>query len=41
MFTKLEQRYWIKIQVARRRSTQEFFQELREALGGTEPHHSS
>ena len=31
MFTKLEQRSWIKIEVTRRRSTQECFQGLREA----------
>ena len=41
MFTKLEQRSWIKIEVARCRSTQECFQELREALGSKEPNHSS
>ena len=41
MFTKLEQRFWIKIEVARGHNTQEFFQGLREALGGREPHHSS
>ncbi|PSN39634.1 hypothetical protein C0J52_27943 [Blattella germanica] len=33
MFTKLEQRSWIKIEVARGRSTQECFQGLREACG--------
>ena len=33
MFTKLEQRSWIKIEVARRRSTQECFQGLGEACG--------
>ena len=32
MFTKLEQRSWIKIEVARSRSMQECFQELRGAL---------
>ena len=31
MFTKLEQRSWIKFEVARGRSTQEYFQGLREA----------
>ena len=31
--SKLEQRSWIKIEVARRRSTQECFQGLREACG--------
>ena len=31
MFTKLEQRSWIKIEVTRGRSTQEYFQGLREA----------
>ncbi|KAJ4448832.1 hypothetical protein ANN_00223 [Periplaneta americana] len=31
MFTKLEQRSWIKIEVARGRSAQECFQGLREA----------
>ena len=31
IFTKLEQRSWIKIEVARCRSTQECFQRLREA----------
>ena len=41
MFTKLEQRSWIKIEVARIRSTQECSQGLREALDGTAPHHSS
>ena len=35
MFTKLEQRAWIKIGVARGRSTQECFQGLREACGDT------
>ena len=30
MFTKLEQRSWIKIEMARGRSTQECFQRLRE-----------
>ena len=34
MFTKLVQRSWIKIKVTRGRSTQECFQELREACGG-------
>ncbi|KAJ4450833.1 hypothetical protein ANN_02264 [Periplaneta americana] len=33
MFTKLEQRSWIKIEVARGRSAQECFQGLREACG--------
>ena len=33
MFTKLKQRSWIKIEVARRRSTQECFQGLGEACG--------
>ena len=33
MFTKLEQRPWIKIEVARGHSTQECFQELCEACG--------
>ena len=33
MFTKLEQRSWIKIEVARCRSTQECFKELRETCG--------
>ncbi|KAJ4433872.1 hypothetical protein ANN_16185 [Periplaneta americana] len=33
MFTKLEQRSWIKIEVARGRSAQECFQELHEACG--------
>ena len=33
MFTKLEQRSWIKIELARGRSTQECFQGLREACG--------
>ena len=33
MFLKLEQRSWIKIEVARCRSTQECFQVLREACG--------
>ena len=37
MFTKLEQRSWIKIKVARCRSTQECFQGLCEALCGTDP----
>ena len=32
MFTKLEQRSWIKIEVARGRSTQECFRGLCEAL---------
>ena len=41
MFKKLEQRSWNKIEVARCRSTQDCFQGLREALGDTEPHHSS
>ena len=41
MFTKLEQRSWIKIEVARGHSTQEYFQGLREALHGIEPHLSS
>ena len=45
MFTKLEQCSWIKIEVARDRSTQECFHALREACGmtlsGTEPYHSS
>ena len=36
MFTKLEQRSWIKIEVVRSRSTQECFQGLREALGCTD-----
>ena len=31
MFTKLEQRFWTKIEVARCRCTQEYFQGLREA----------
>ena len=35
MFTKLEQRLKMKIEVARHRSTQEYFHGLREALGGT------
>ena len=34
MFTKLEQRSWIKIEVARARSTQECFHGLRGTLGG-------
>ena len=33
MFTKLEQRSWIKIEVARGRSTLECFQGLREVCG--------
>ena len=33
MFTKLEQRSWIKIKVARGQNTQEFVQGLREACG--------
>ena len=33
MFTKLGQRSWINIEVARDRSTQECFQGLREACG--------
>ena len=33
MFTKLEQRSWIKIEATRGRSTQEYFQRLREACG--------
>ena len=33
MFKKLEQRCWIKIEVARCRSTHECFQGLREACG--------
>ena len=37
MFTKLEQRSWIKIEVARCRSTEECFQGLCEALCGTDP----
>ena len=37
MFTKLEQRSWIKIEVARGRRTQESFQGLHQALAGTEP----
>ena len=41
MFTRQEQRLWIKREVARSRSTQECFQGLLEALGGTETHHSS
>ena len=41
MFTILEQRLWIKIEVARGHSTQECFQELREVLGGIQPHYSS
>ncbi|KAJ4450903.1 hypothetical protein ANN_02337 [Periplaneta americana] len=32
-FTKLEQRFWIKIEMARGRNAQECFQELREACG--------
>ena len=40
MFTKLEQRSWIKIEVVRCRSTEEFYG-LREELGGTEANHSS
>ena len=46
MFAKLEQRSWIKIEVARGRSTQECCQGLREACGdaattflGTAPNH--
>ena len=35
MFKKLEQRSWIKIEVARCRSIQEFIQGLREACGDT------
>ena len=35
MFTKLEQRSWIKIEVARCRSTQECLQGLRETPGDT------
>ena len=41
MFTKLEQRSWIEIGLARGCNTQECFQGLREALSGIEPHHSS
>ena len=37
MFTELEQHSWIKIDVARGRSTQECFQGLRGALGYTYP----
>ena len=33
MFTKLEQCSWIKIEMARGRSTQECFEELSEACG--------
>ena len=33
VFTKLEQSFWIKIEVARSRTTQECFQGLREAYG--------
>ena len=33
MFTKLEQRSWIKIEVARGRSTHEYFHGLGEACG--------
>ena len=36
MFTKVEQRSWIKIEVARGRSAQECFQGLREACGDAE-----
>ena len=39
--TELEQRSWIKIEVARGRSTQECFGGLLEALGGTDALHSS
>ena len=35
MFTKLEQRSWIKIEVARSHNTQECFQGLREACSDT------
>ena len=35
MFTKLEQRSWIKIEAARSRSTLKCFQGLREACGDT------
>ena len=38
MFTKLEQLSWIKIEVAWGRSTQECFQELREASGDAALH---
>ena len=41
MFIKLEQLSWIKIEVARCRSTQECFEGLRGAFGGTELHYSS
>ncbi|KAJ4452182.1 hypothetical protein ANN_03700 [Periplaneta americana] len=41
MFTKLEQRSWIKIEVARGRSAQECFQRLREACGDAAlPYHT-
>ena len=33
MFTKLEQRSWITIEVARGRNTQEYFQGLPEVCG--------
>ena len=33
MFTELQQRSWIKIEVARSRSTKECFQGLRESCG--------
>ena len=33
MFTELEQRSWIKVEVTQCRSTQESFQELRETCG--------
>ena len=38
-FTKLEQRSWIKIEVARGRSTQECFHGLYEARGDAELHY--
>ena len=41
MFTKLEQRSWIKIEVAQGRSTQECFQGLCEACGDAAlPYHT-
>ena len=36
MFTKLDQRSWIKTEVARCSSTKEYFQKLREAYGDAE-----
>ena len=41
MFTRPEQGYSMKIEVARSGSMQECFQGLREEFGGTESHRSS